>query len=74
MQVGQRIVFDLHTWPDGNEMVMEEKTAEILSFCHDPLQRHESKCCVFVNSQELGIPFSEVKNVLPGKYEQLALF
>jgi hypothetical protein len=65
MEVGQKIVFDLESWPDGGDMIMLEVTSEILGFCHDPIKRHESKCNVVVNEINYGIPFSQVKKVLP---------
>lgn len=74
MEVGQKIVFDLETWPNGEALIMEETISEILSFCHDPLQRHESKCIVKVNNLDYGIPFSYIKHVLPANGEQLVLF
>ena len=73
MEIGQRILFDLETWPE-DDMVMLEVEAEILNFCHDPLGRHESKCSVRISDQNYGIPFSNIKRVLPAIGEQLNLF
>lgn len=73
MKIGQKIVFDLETWPDGDEIVMKETTAEVLDICIDPCGRHESKCGVIVNSKKYGIPFSLIKKVLPANGEQLVL-
>lgn len=73
MKIGQKIVFDLEAWI-GEEMIMEEYTAEILDICIDPIGRHESKCGVVVNSEKYGIPFSQIKEVLPANNEQLKLF
>lgn len=74
MEIGQKIVFDLETWADRDEMVMKETTAVILNFCHDPSTRHESKCIVQVDGQDYGIPFSEIKQILPAYGDQLVLF
>ena len=61
---GQKIVFDLETWPDGNHLIMKEVEAEVLDFIHDPLKRQESKCLVIVDLKSYGIPFSSIKKIL----------
>jgi hypothetical protein len=73
MKIGQNVVFDLEAWI-GEEMIMEEHTAEILDICIDPLGRHESKCIVTVDSEKYGIPFSQIKQVLPANGQQLEIF
>jgi len=62
MEIGQKIVFDLETWPDRENLVLKETTSEILGICHDPLRKHESKYCVRINGENYGIPFSRIKN------------
>jgi hypothetical protein len=64
MKIGDTIVFDLESWPDGSHLITEEVEAEILDFIHDPLKRHESKCLVIVDSKSYGIPFSQIKKIL----------
>ena len=73
MEIGQKIVFDLETWI-GEEIIMKEFTSEILDICIDPCGRHESKCGVIINFEKYGIPFSQVKKILPADNEQLTLF
>lgn len=73
MEIGQKIVFDLETWI-GEEIIFKEFTSEILDICVDPCGRHESKCGVVINSNKYGIPFSQIKKVLPANNEQLTLF
>ena len=75
MEIGQFITFDLETWHDESDNItMVEHKAKILSICNDPMKIHESKCCVEVNGEKYGIPFSEVKNVFPATGEQLEMF
>lgn len=74
MKIGQKITFDIHTWPDNKNLVMKEVTSEIKDFIHDPLKRHESKCLVVFQDTKMGIPFSEIKELHPAKGEQLQLF
>lgn len=75
MKVGQKIVFDLETWLDESDKItMIEHTVEVKDICIDPCGRHESKCGVEVNSNHYGIPFSQVKKVIPANGEQLVLF
>jgi len=72
-KIGQKIVFDIETWPDGKEMIMKEVSSEILDICIDPCGHHESKCMVKVDSVSYGVPFSYVKKVYPAAGEQLFL-
>lgn len=73
MVPGQIIVFDMEVWPNGQE-VLQEFTSKIKSMCIDPLGFHPSKCIVEIDAKDYGIPFSEVKRVLPADNEQLELF
>lgn len=73
MKVGQYIVFKLDTWSKNKHKLVIQKS-RILSFFHDPLGFHESKCTVEVNGEGYGIPFSEVLEVQPADNEQLTLF
>lgn len=72
MQVGQYITFNMDTW-DNEVHIVKEFKSKILDFCHDPLKNKESKCCVIINGEAYGIPFSEIKDVAPADGEQLKL-
>lgn len=70
---GQLIIFDLQVWI-GDQEEIREHTSIIKSLCIDPLGFHPSKCIVEIDKKGYGIPFSEVKQVLPAHNEQLQLF
>lgn len=74
MKVGQKISFEIETWPNGENIVMKTITTEIQDFIHDPLKRHESKCLVIFQETKMGIPFSLIKELHPANGEQLQLF
>jgi hypothetical protein len=74
MKVGQKISFEIETWPNGSELTIKKFTSEIKDFIPDPLKRHESKCLVIIDGIKYGIPFSEIIEKLPAKGEQLLLF
>ena len=73
MVPGQLLVFDLEYYPNGQETI-REFTSMIKSICIDPMGFHPSKCIVEIEKEDYGIPFSEVKQVLPAHNEQLQLF
>tara|TARA_R100000027_G_scaffold55112_1_gene44274 strand:+ start:3768 stop:3995 length:228 start_codon:yes stop_codon:yes gene_type:complete len=73
MKAGYVISFDLERWDEKGHSYVQEVSSIVRYICDDPLGNHESKCSVKVDGEEYGIPFSEIKNVIPAG-DQLNLF
>lgn len=72
-KIGKQIIFDLEYW-EGEEMKWREVTSEVISLSIDPMGFHPPKCIVSVNGILYGIPFKEIKELIPANGEQLNLF
>ena len=65
MKPGNHIIFDLETWNNRGEFVSITLKTQVFRIIKDPLKRHENKALVKYKGEEYGIPFSEIKKVIP---------